>query len=157
MGELDEIDFAILQMLQGEARSRSPADMAEQLSVTDQTIRNRISNMEDLGVIEGFVPVINYQKAEFPIRLQFTCTAPVDQRTELAEEVLDLSHIVRVDEMLSANENLQIMAVATDSTEINLIAGKLDDLGLTIESERLVRYQYVRPFNHFGKESNTDS
>lgn len=45
--------------------------MTEQLPVTDQTIRNRIKGLEAEGVIEGYVPLINYQNADFSIRLQY--------------------------------------------------------------------------------------
>lgn len=149
--DLDEIDYGILHLLQGDARNLTPVDMAKELPVSDTTIRNRIEKMEDLGIIEGYVPVINYEHAGFPLRLQFICTAPVGQRTELAEEALQLSHIVRVDEMLTARENVRPLAVTNDSEEIGKVAERIDDLGLTIERECLLRYEHVRPFNHFGE------
>lgn len=152
MADLDELDYGILQLLQTDARGQSPVKMAERLPVTDQTIRNRIENMEESGVIEGYVPLINYEKAEFPIRLQFTCTAPVQKREELANEALEISHVVRVEEMLSAQENIRVLAVTNTSEDINDLAEKLDDLGLAIEREQLMRRAYVRPFNHFGTE-----
>lgn len=156
MVELDELDDSILQLLQRDARNLTPVDMAEHLPVSDQTVRNRIENLEEQGVIEGYVPIINYSKAGFPIRLQLTCTAPVSRRGELAEEALDIQHIVRVEEMLSARENLQILAVTNDSEDITTVAEQLDSLGLTIESERLLRQTRVRPFNHFGSELIAD-
>lgn len=152
MVELDEIDYGILHLLQEDARHQTPVDIADHLPVSAQTIRNRIDNMEERGVIEGYVPVINYQSAGFPIRLEFTCTAPVQRRQELAEKVLELPHIVRVEEMLSARENLRPLAVTNNSEEINEIASELDALGLTIEDERLIRHGHKQPFNHFGEK-----
>lgn len=35
------------------------------------------------------------------------------------------------------------------------IATTLDELGLAVESEELVRHHYLRPFNHFGTEDVT--
>lgn len=151
MVDLDELDFGILHLLQGDARNQTPVDMADHLPVSDQTIRNRIEKLEETGVIEGYVPLINYEEAGFPIRLEFSCTAPVQQRKELAKDVLEIDHVVRVEEMLSAKENLHVLAVTNDSDEINEITSKLDALGLSIESERLMRYAHVRPFNHFGE------
>lgn len=156
MVDLDDIDYGILQLLQRDARHQSPVDMAEQLPVTDQTIRNRIENLEAEGVIEGYVPLLNYQNAGFSIRLQYICTAPVQKREELGEKALEITNVVRVEEMLSARENLQILAVTNDSESINTITEELDDLGLTIESERLMRYARSRPFNHFGIGMVTD-
>ncbi|MFC6826922.1 Lrp/AsnC family transcriptional regulator [Halopelagius fulvigenes] len=148
---LDEIDLGILHLLQEDARNHTPVDMAKQLPVSDQTIRNRIEKMERMGVLEGYVPLINYQNAGFPIRLEFCCTAPVKRREELAQEALKIDHVVRVEEMLSAQENVRVLAVSNDSDEINDIATQIDALGLTIVSERLRRRTYLQPFNHFGK------
>lgn len=156
MGGLDDIDYSILQLLQQDARKQTPVDMAEKLPVSDQTVRNRIADMESEGVIEGYIPLINYEKADFPIRLKFTCTAPVQQREEFAKKVLGIPHVVHVEEMLSSRENLQILAVTNDSEKINTIAEKLDELGLVVESERLLRYTHIRPFNHFGTELISD-
>lgn len=156
MIDLDELDHGILQLLQQDARNETPVDMAERLPVSDQTVRNRIEKMEDQGVIEGYVPVINYEKAGFPIRLQFSCTAPVRERERLAEEALQIPNMVRVEEMLSAKENLLPLAVTRDSEEINSITSALDGLGLTVESERLLRFAHVRPFNHFGESMITE-
>lgn len=150
--DLDELDYAILHLLQDDARNLTPVNMADQLPVTDTTIRNRIEKLEESGVIEGYVPVINYQRAGFPLRLQFICTAPVSQRSDLAEETLQLQHIVRVDEMLTARKNIRPVAVTNDSEEINEISSRLVDLGLTIEHECLLRYEHVRPFDHFGEQ-----
>jgi Lrp/AsnC family transcriptional regulator, leucine-responsive regulatory protein len=152
MSDIDDLDFRILHLLQEDARHRTPVDMAEELPVSAQTIRNRITKMENSGVIEGYAPIINYEKAGFPIRLRFTCTAPVQQREELAREALQIPHMVRVEEMLSGSENILPMAVANSSEEITAITTALDDLGLSIESERLQRYEYVRPFNHFAED-----
>ncbi|RDI71674.1 Lrp/AsnC family transcriptional regulator [Halopelagius longus] len=147
---LDEIDLGILHLLQEDARNYTPVDMAKQLPVSDQTVRNRIEKMERMGVLEGYVPVIDYQNAGFPIRLEFCCTAPVQRREELAQAALEIDHVVRVEEMLSAQENVRVLAVSNDSEEINDIATQIDNLGLTIVSERLRRRTYIQPFNHFG-------
>lgn len=148
---LDEIDLGILHLLQKDARNNTPVDIARQLPVSDQTVRNRIAKMERMGVLEGYVPVINYRNAGFSIRLEFCCTAPIQRREELAQAALEIPHVVRVEEMLSSHENVRILAVSDDSDEMNEIATEIDELGLTIVSERLRRCAYVQPFNHFGE------
>lgn len=149
--ELDEIDFGILHLLQKNARETTTVDMAEQLSVTDQTIRNRIEKLEERGVIEGYYTKINYEKAGFQIRIRFTCTAAVQERKALAAEALQLHNIVRVEETLGAEENVRPLAVTNSAEEISDVAADLDELGLTIESQHLVSDERVRPFNHFGE------
>ncbi|WP_436347380.1 Lrp/AsnC family transcriptional regulator [Natronorubrum sp. FCH18a] len=149
---LDEIDYGILHLLQQNARSTTPVDMATQLPVTDTTIRNRIERLEEKGVIEGYVPIIDYEAAGFPMRLQFSCTAPTNKREEIAERALELPNVVKVDEMLSARENIRVLAVASTTEEVNEIAARLDELPLTIERESLLRKERIRPFNHFGEQ-----
>ena len=153
--ELDELDFDILQLLQKNARHISPVDMEEHLPVTDTTVRNRIESMEKRGIIEGYVPVIDYEKGGFPLRVKINCTAPVDRRAELAQEALTLPHVVDVEEMLSARENVRILVVTTEAEDLNVVSSRIDSLGLTIERESLLRRIHQRPFNHFGEESDS--
>lgn len=148
---LDELDFGILHLLQGDARNTTPIDMEKQLPVTDTTIRNRIEKLEELGIIEGYVPLLDYEKAGFPLRVKFTCTAPVQERSRIADEALELPHVVHVEEMLSARENVRILVVTNQSEDLNEITSRIDDLGLTIETESLLRHIKTRPFNHFGE------
>lgn len=148
---LDELDFGILHLLQQDARHTTPIDMAEQLPVTDTTIRNRIEKLEDRGIIEGYVPLLNYEKAGFPLRIKFTCTAPPKERSRLADEALELPHVVHVEEMLSARENVRILVVTDQAEDLNEISARIDELGLTIESESLLRHLKTRPFNHYGE------
>lgn len=149
---LDELDFAILHRLQGDARHTTPIDMADDLPVTDTTVRNRIEKMEERGIIEGYVPQINYEKAGFPLRVAYICTAPVQRRQELATEALELRHVVQVEEMLSAYENLHILAVTNEAKELNQLTSEIDELGLTIENETLLRRLHLQPLNHFAEE-----
>lgn len=155
--DLDELDLGILHLLQENARETTPVDMAEQLPVSDQTIRNRIEKLEERGVIEGYVPVIDYEKAGFPIKIRFTCTAPMQERESLASEALQIHNIVGVEETLGSQDNVRPLAVTDNVAEISDIAKRLDDLGLRIESEQLVSVEHIRPFNHFGESAVSSS
>ena len=148
---LDELDFGILHLLQQDARHTTPGDMAEHLPVTDTTVRNRIQKLEEQGIIEGYVPLLDYEKAGFPLRVKFTCTAPIQERSRIAEEALEIPHVVHVEEMLSAYDNIRILTVTNHSEDLNEIAARIDDLGLTIESESLLRNIRTRPFDHYGE------
>lgn len=153
---LDELDYGILHLLQQDARHTTPIDMADRLPVTDTTVRNRIEKMEEQGIIEGYTPRIDYEKAGFPLRVEFTCTAPVQERSTLAEKALALSHVVQVEEMLSAYGNVQILVVTNEAEELNAVTSQIAALGLTIEQEKLLRRIHSRPFNHFGTEVVAD-
>lgn len=154
---LDEIDRAILQILQRDARNATAVDISEPLGVSDGTVRNRIENLEEQGVIEGYTPLINYEKAGYQLQIKIDCTAPIVERHELAGEALEVAGVIEVDEIMTGRENVIVTAVAPRHDDITRIAKELDALGLAIESEQLLRHHYFRPFNHFGTEDVGDA
>lgn len=149
---LDEIDRAILQLIQRDARNYTAVDIAEHLDVSDGTVRNRIQKLEDRGVIEGYAPLIHYENAGYQLQVRYTCTAPLVERDRLAREALDAYGVVQVRELMTAQGNVEVTAVAPSNDDVNDIALALDELGLTVEAEELVHRRYLRPFNHFGRD-----
>lgn len=149
---LDAVDRGILHLLQGNARDVTPVDIARQLPVSDGTVRNRIERLEQDGIIEGYVPLLNYEAAGFPLEVVYTCTAPVENQATLAEQALQLQRVVNVREMIASQGNIEVVAVATDLGNLITVAAELTDLGLMIQSQKLMRHEYDRPFNHFGAD-----
>jgi DNA-binding Lrp family transcriptional regulator len=151
-GVLDEIDRGILHLLQQDARHLTPVDMAKRLPVTDGTVRNRIEAMEDQGIIEGYVPTINYEAAGFPLKIVFSATAPIPRRAELADKLLGLSGVVNVREMMTARENIRAVAIATKTDQITRLATTISEMDLQLEREELMRHETIQPFDHFDAE-----
>lgn len=150
---LDEVDRAILHRLQEDARHLTTVDIAKPLAVSDGTVRNRIQRMEQRGIIEGYVPTLNYKAAGFPLKVVFTCTVPVTQRAKLAEQILEIGGVVNVREMMTPRENIRIVVIATTTNKISGTAMALEDMDVDLESEELMRHESVQPFNHFGREA----
>lgn len=148
--DLDDVDRRILHLLQRDARNLTPVDMAKELSVSDGTVRNRIEDMENQGVIEGYVPVLNYEQAGFPLSVLFHCTADISERSEVAESALDVRNVMNVREMLAANHNVQVLITASGTEDIVRCGERLDDLGLQIEREELMREEHVQPAATIG-------
>ena len=151
--ELDAVDRGILHLLQQDARNTTPVDMAEKLPVSDGTVRNRIEQMESNGIIEGYVPKLDYDTAGFSLEVVFTCTAPFDKQAELADAALETHRVVNVREMLASDGNVQVVAIATDLEDVMSIAERLVEIGLRIDAQRLTLSERVRPFNHFGEDA----
>ena len=59
--DVDYIDRCILYSLQEDARRMSASTIAERLDVSARTVRNRIDNLEESGVIDGYRPDVNYE------------------------------------------------------------------------------------------------
>ncbi|OVE86234.1 Lrp/AsnC family transcriptional regulator [Natronolimnobius baerhuensis] len=154
--ELDEVDRAILHELQADARTTTAEEMGEEAGVSASTIRNRIERLEDVGVIEGYHPHIDYEAANYQLHLFIICRVSPDERAKLAEEALKIVGTVTVREMLTGPSNLHIEAIAEDSAAVDTVTGKITDLGLEIMSTEIVKEEHVQPFNHFGPAPSTD-
>lgn len=148
--ELDEVDRGILHMLQRNARETTAAEMADAVGVSPSTVRNRIARLEEDGVIEGYVPTIDYERADYQHYMVLICHAPVGRRAEVADDVMEIEGVVGIREMLTGTANVHVEAVGADSDEADRITAQLTELDLEIRSIDLVKRARVRPFNHFG-------
>ena len=147
---LDDVDATILHHLQTDARNTSAADIAEDVDVTPNTVRNRIGRLEDQGIIDTYVPMIEYERAGYPLQVVIACTAPIPERPALASEAMTIDGVTHVREMMTGSRNVRVTAVAAEGEWITEIASELHELGLEIEEEQLVKNDYLQPFNHFA-------
>lgn len=153
---LDETDRSILQLLQRDARHKTAVEIAETIGVSDGTVRNRIENLERQGIIEGYVPLINYEEAGYQLQVRITCTAPVVERERLAQEALGIDGVVGVRELLTGTENVTVTAVPPKNEEITSIGKGLSEIGLEVVNEDVIRQHYFRPFSYFGTVDKPD-
>lgn len=150
--ELDDIDRGLLHLLQLDARNNTTTEMAEQVDVSATTVSNRIQQLEEENIIDGYAPKINYRKVNLPLHILFVCTAPVAKQDDLATEALDVFGVVDVQEMLRGTRNVHIEAVSRNLEETEKTTQALDDLGLEIETSEIIKRQRTRPFDHFGSD-----
>ncbi|ADD05369.1 Lrp/AsnC family transcription regulator [Natrialba magadii ATCC 43099] len=150
--QLDEVDKAIIHFLQKDARNNTTTEIAAEVDVSASTVGNRINQLEDEGVIEGYNPNLNYEQAQLPLHIMFVCSAPVAKQTQLAEEALDVFGVVNVREMLSGTRNIRVETISREFDEIERSVQELDALGLEIETSEIIKQEYTRPFDHFGSD-----
>lgn len=148
---LDDVDRGILYFLQRDARHTSAKDIADEVSVSANTVRNRIARLEDRGVIEGYQPTLNYEEADFQLRVLIICSASIIERSELAQQALNVSGVINVRELMMAQRNIRVTAVGGQKERIMEIVHQLAELGLTIESEELVTNEYSAVFEYFSR------
>ncbi len=150
--ELDEVDRGILHMLQEDARNNVASTIAEEVGVSPNTVRNRMERLEKAGIINGYHPQIDYERAGYQLHVVFVCTVPVSDRKRLADESLGIEGVIKVCEVLSGHRNLTIEAVGSDSDDLTAIAERLEALGIEIHDERFLKNVRTQPFNHFGAD-----
>lgn len=152
MAQLDAVDRGILYMLQRDARNNSASVIAEAIQVAPNTVRNRIDRLENEGVIDGYLPQLNYERAGYQLRVVFVCSVPIAERQDISQQVMHVDGVIEVREMLSGHQNLLIEVVGIDGDDITDIARKLENLDITIQEERFVKAVRSKPFSQFGDD-----
>ena len=63
---LDELDVKILRLLNADAR-KSYRDIAKATDASISTVSSRVRKLEDLGVITGYVPILNEARLGYDV------------------------------------------------------------------------------------------
>lgn len=154
--QLDEVDRGILHMLQTDARNNTATDIAEVVGVTANTVRNRIERLEDRGIISGYTTHVQYEEAGYQLKVSMKCSAPVPDRTDLAEQALEIDGVIAVRELMTGRGNIEVTVVAGASEEVTEAAARVHEIGLEIEAEELVKNDHGRPFAGFERKADAD-
>ena len=149
---LDDVDRAILHLLQVDARNYTNTAIGEEVDVAASTVSNRISKLEDREIINGYRPEIDYEKAGLPLYTLFVCTAPVAERADLAERALDVYGVVDVRETVAGERNVHVETVSRSIDDLEDVTESLEDIGLSIARSELLKRRRTRPFNRFGSD-----
>lgn len=147
---LDEIDRLTLYYLGSDARDTTATEIAEQVNVSAGTVRNRIKQLEKHGIIRSYPAHIDYERADGLLTGLFVCSASVSERNHLAREILDISGVVNVRDVMSGDNGLHVKAIGEDTTSLQRIASEIETLGITIEDESLIKEEYHQPYQPYG-------
>jgi len=131
---------------------RAITDVADDVGVSDDTVRNRIQRPEGEGVIDGYSVDVSYDDADVQHYYVFVCTAHVGEREALAREAGRLPGIVEVRTLMTGTRNVHLTAVGPEKDDITRLAQSIDELGLTIERENLIRSYSRYPFDGFAPD-----
>jgi len=148
--ELDAVDREILYALQEEARNLSSSEIADRTDASSSTVRKRIQRLESEGVIKGYSANIDYTKSGYPIRMLLFCTAPIPDRGAYIDDLLEISGVVSVQELITGEQNLLVTVVVENDRDVTPIAQQIADMGLTITDEVLVRSHRSTSFDEFS-------
>lgn len=153
--ELDDVDREILYALQKDARNLSSSEIADRTDASSSTVRKRIRRLESEGVVKGYSADVDYQKSGYPLRMLLFCTAPIPERGELIDDVLEIPGVVSVQELVTGEKNLLVTAIGETDDDITPVAQQLLEMGLTVADEVLVRSHETTPFDDFSSRPNT--
>lgn len=150
--ELDDVDRGILYLLQENAREHTTTAIGDRVGVSASTVSNRIEKLKESGVVTGFHPIVDYAETGLEHHLQLHCTAPFEDRDALADEVMGISGVVSVRELVTTQGNLTVEIVGRDRPEIESTLEAIRDIDVRIGDIDLVKGERRRPYNHFGEQ-----
>jgi Lrp/AsnC family leucine-responsive transcriptional regulator len=149
---LDEIDKRILYHLAADARNTSAPMIAEEVNVSAGTIRNRITQLENRGIIEGYHAAIDYERADGSLTNLLVCDTEVPDREKLAKQVLRIPGVVNVRELMTGRGNLHVTVIGADTSDLTHIGRALSELGVDIVDEGLLQQEYFTSYQPFGPD-----
>jgi DNA-binding Lrp family transcriptional regulator len=148
---LDEVDRHLLTLLQEDARYTA-VELAERIGVSDNTVHNRLADLEAAGIVTGYTARIPPTEVGLDFYFMFLCTARISDRAAVAKNALEMTEVTEVTELMTGQRNLHIKAVGSEHDDITRIAQQLDDLELEVNDEFLIRAEHEQAldFNAVG-------
>ena len=127
---IDDINKKILYLLQKDARM-TYKDIARALSRSESTIRDRISIMEEDGVIKGYSAVINKEKVG--LNCNARAFARIDPKPALPifKALQKIKSVYQINQ-ISGDHNLEFSIAATDYDHLrSILKEDVSPLGIT--------------------------
>jgi len=149
---LDEIDRRIIHALMTDARNTSSPAIAEEVNVSSATVRNRIKQLEEHGIIRGYTAQVDFERADSRLTTLYICNVPVAEREALARNARTVPGVVNVRELMTGRRNLHVLAVGENTDDLHRIARTLSELDIEIEDETLVQRESASPYAPFGPD-----
>jgi DNA-binding Lrp family transcriptional regulator len=151
---LDDIDRRILYALMQDARNTSAADIAERVSVSGATVRNRITRLEESGIIEGYHPTVDFERADDSLLNLFLCHVDFDEIERVATQLGSIPSVIAVRELMGGQTNLHVLVVGDDTGDLRQIGREISKYGVEIKDEFLVQRQMRFPYASFGSSES---
>lgn len=157
MADLDRDDMAILHVLQDDARNMTTETIGERVDLAASTVATRINDLERRGVITGYAPAIDYEKAGFEQRMILvgTVRSGTDDEAVVAK-VSEIENVISVRRLLADENDLHIELVSRSQERAEAVADELHGLGIEITETSLVVEETTRVFDHFGEKYTSD-
>ena len=116
--DLDETDFAILELLQADGRI-SLSELGRQIGMSPVAVSDRIARMSDMGVIEGFSAIINKARMGLPTHaLIITDLVPPDKRREFDAVIAANPHITAYYHVMSGGKEAILNVYCRDYEQL---------------------------------------
>lgn len=150
--KLDSVDMGILYLLQENARRNTTEDIGDKVGVSSSTVGNRISKLEARGVITGYHPTVDYEQTDLNHHLLLVGTVPFEEQAEVADDVMSVSGVVTVRELLTNRQNVSIELVGHSRADVEESLGDIHSRGVDVERMEMVKRERKQPFDNMGRQ-----
>ncbi|NUC72916.1 AsnC family transcriptional regulator [Haloterrigena sp. SYSU A558-1] len=157
MVDLDRDDLAILHVLQDDARNATTEEIGAEVGLAASTVASRINDLEDRGVVTGYRPAIDYEKAGFEQRTLLVGTiTDEDDEAAIVGDVSEVENVVSVRRLLADETDLHVELLTDTQQRVEEATDELHELGVEIVRTNVIVEERTRPFDQFGKKYTTD-
>lgn len=105
--DVDELDKRLVDVLVGDGRE-SIREVAKDADVAATTASKRVQALEDAGVIEGYVPKVNYEALGYEVTVLFQLTVEGDALLEVTERLRNTEQLVDVYEVTGSHDIIAV-------------------------------------------------
>ncbi|MFQ6060148.1 MAG: Lrp/AsnC family transcriptional regulator [Thermoplasmata archaeon] len=138
---IDQLDIQILSMLRLNSRA-SNIEIAKELGISEATVRRRIKNLEQKGIIKGYSTYIDYQLIENPVKAYVHLSVSSEHRDEVVKRICQHSRAVAVYRVTGEYEILCVMLFVDMSEMQNFIDSYLKMDGINEVKTQIVMSPY---------------
>jgi Lrp/AsnC family transcriptional regulator for asnA, asnC and gidA len=138
---IDEIDIQILSMLRLNSRAAN-IEVARDLKISEATVRRRIKNLEEKGIIKGYSTYIDYQLIENPVKAYVHLGVASETRDDVVKKIVAHNRAVAVYRVTGDFEILCVMLFVDMSEMQTFIDSYLKMEGITKVLTQIVMSPY---------------
>ncbi|WP_439945594.1 Lrp/AsnC family transcriptional regulator [Streptomyces sp. BBFR109] len=140
-GNLDDIDWAIVEQLQREARI-SLSELGRRVKLSSSATTERVRNLESLGVITGYHASVDLAKVGYPVLAVVRLKYPGNRHQPLRRLVAERREILEC--LRTTGDDCYTLKVAATSMEhLERLVDELAGLGSTTTG---VVYSHTLPY-----------
>ncbi|MGA2883654.1 MAG: Lrp/AsnC family transcriptional regulator [Halobacteriota archaeon] len=116
---IDEMNKKILYLLQQDGRM-TYKDIAKAINRSESTVRDRISIMEDEGVIKGYSAIVDRGKVGLHCCARLFAKARLEELDSLSKKLAEFENIFQIDHV-SGDHNLRFTVAAHDYSQLKRV------------------------------------
>ncbi len=120
---MDKLDYSIIKSLNTNAR-KSFRNIAKELKVSLSTISNRVKKLENEGIIERYIPVVNKEKIGYDLTAIINIKLTHGKLIEVQEKISKDNHVSAVFDITGDWDSL-IIAHFKDRRDLNSFIKKI--------------------------------